>query len=57
MTTEAYPDMPVVEGAWTATKAYFKTERGEVNIGLGKGVALELFNDNILGFAKVVDGQ
>ena len=32
-----------------ADPAYFKGEDGILNIGLGRGPALEIFNDAILG--------
>ena len=45
-----YPDMPQVSPGWTQTSAFFKGEGGILNIGLGRGAALNLFNDAILGF-------
>jgi hypothetical protein len=38
---------------WTRTSAYFKGEDGFLNIGLGRGPALDIFNDAILGFEVV----
>ncbi|MFY0602136.1 MAG: hypothetical protein JXR03_20845, partial [Cyclobacteriaceae bacterium] len=35
---------------WTKNNAYFKGEGQQINIGLGKGKALDTFNDNIKGF-------
>ncbi len=50
----AHPNaaMPVVESGWTKINAFFKLETNEaglqqVNIGLGRGKALEIFNKNI----------
>jgi hypothetical protein len=36
--------MPLVASGWTTTKAYFKKEGVQVNIGLGTGTALTTFN-------------
>jgi hypothetical protein len=51
----AYPDMPTPQNfsGWTRTSAYFKGEGGVLNIGLGRGPALGVFNDAILGFEVV----
>jgi RHS repeat-associated protein len=51
----AYPDMPSPQNfsGWTRTSAYFKGEGGVLNIGLGRGPALDIFNDAILGFEVV----
>lgn len=37
-TASAYPEMPVVSGRWRQTSAFFKGEKGVINIGLGGGV-------------------
>lgn len=51
---EIYPDMPYVSGVkWTEDYAFFKAEGDQINIGLGKGKALEIFNSNISIFEKV----
>ena len=51
---EVYPDMPYVSGVkWTEDYAFFKAEGDQINIGLGKGKALEIFNSNISIFEKV----
>ena len=51
---QLYPDMPYVANIkWTEDFAYFKAEGAQINIGLGKGRALETFNRNIIGFEKV----
>ncbi|MBN8851225.1 MAG: hypothetical protein BGO55_10020 [Sphingobacteriales bacterium 50-39] len=54
-----YGELPLVEKGWGQSKAFFKLETNveglkQVNIGLGKGKALELFNKNIQSF-KVVN--
>jgi hypothetical protein len=43
---------------WKSSFAFFKWETskggtGQINIGLGKGTALDIFNKNILGFREV----
>jgi hypothetical protein len=53
-----FSDMPRVEKGWTANQALFKTEGKDygleqINIGLGKGTALNEFNDNIVNFQTV----
>jgi hypothetical protein len=48
-----YGNLPVVGPGWAATSAYFKGERGLVNIGLGNGRALDIFNSNISGFQVI----
>ncbi|MDE7270501.1 MAG: PKD domain-containing protein [Acetatifactor sp.] len=51
---EVYPNMPYVSGIkWTEDFAFFKAEGKQINIGLGKGKALEIFNSNISIFEKV----
>ena len=44
------PDLPQVKKRWTRSKALFKPEGDQINIGLGKGRALEIFNEGIRGF-------
>jgi hypothetical protein len=53
MAAAAYPDMPLVSRGWTSTSAFFKGEGGIINIGLGRGPALDIFNDAIEGFEVV----
>jgi hypothetical protein len=48
-----YSDMPRVQKGWTENNALFKTEGKDfgleqINIGLGKGKALDEFNNNII---------
>jgi hypothetical protein len=60
----AYPAMPSVDTArtWNQNNALFKQEPlqpgdiPQVNIGLGKGPALDIFNDNIVSFTPVSGG-
>jgi RHS repeat-associated protein len=48
-----YPEMPPVASGWKEDKAFFKGEGNQVNIGLGKGTALDTFNQNIESHEKV----
>ena len=48
-----YGDLPTVSQGWKTNNAYFKGEGAQVNIGLGKGKALETFNNNIQGYTVV----
>ena len=43
-------DLPQVKSGWGKNKALFKPEGDQINIGLGKGKALDVFNDSIKGF-------
>ncbi|MEQ9411347.1 MAG: DUF6531 domain-containing protein [Fuerstiella sp.] len=58
-TKSVYPDMPspAKTAGWNKTNARFKTEslagKPQINIQLGKGKALDVFNDNIVSFKKV----
>ena len=48
--------LPVVKRGWTYNQAFFKLEgdtRPVVNIGLGKGEALDRFNNSILQYMRV----
>jgi hypothetical protein len=47
-TGAAFPGMPTVSKGWTAGKAFFKWEESQVNIGLGRGQALEIFNESVV---------
>ena len=56
-TKSVHPDMPTGGKGWTKEHARFKTEslngKPQINIQLGKGKALDTFNDNIVSFKKV----
>ena len=39
---------PVSASGWNERNALFKEEKGQINIGLGRGPALDTFNDNIV---------
>jgi len=49
----AYPDMPLAESGWGETNAFFKGERTQINIGLGRGAALDIFNSYIESFLRL----
>lgn len=54
VTRTRYPDMPLVSKGWRNSAAFFKGEGpGHVNIGLGGGRALDIFNDAILSFERL----
>jgi hypothetical protein len=38
---------------WTETNAYFKQERGFINIGLGRGPAVDIVNDGLRGYSEI----
>ncbi|TLF92253.1 RHS repeat-associated core domain-containing protein, partial [Nocardia cyriacigeorgica] len=50
---EIYPDMPEVFKGWADVAAHFKGEGDNINIGLGRGAALEIFNNSIVRFSEV----
>lgn len=45
-----YGYLPLVGKGWKATNAFFKVEGTQINIGLGSGNALNIFNSNIQNF-------
>ncbi|WP_414943219.1 polymorphic toxin-type HINT domain-containing protein [Amycolatopsis sp. cmx-11-32] len=50
----AFPNMGLVSRGWRETSAFFKGKgAGHVNIGLGGGKALDIFNDGIVGFERL----
>ena len=58
---EKYPNMPKVSKGWNQNNTFFKGEGisgnksigdPQINIGLGKGKALDIFNDNIINFER-----
>lgn len=52
-----YPQMSYVTGTkWSENFAFFKAEGAQINIGLGKGAALEIFNSNIITFNELTRG-
>jgi hypothetical protein len=52
-TGEAYGRLPIVSKGWTKGNAYFKREGELVNIGLGRGAGLDIFNANIINFSMI----
>ena len=53
LTKGTYPDMPNVGKGWKDNNAFFKSEGDQINIGLGKGKALEVFNGGIYKFERL----
>ncbi|MEU6562017.1 putative T7SS-secreted protein [Nocardia nova] len=52
---DLYPDMPPVSKGWALHHAHFKGEGyNHVNIGLGRGPGLEIFNRNIERFREIL---
>jgi hypothetical protein len=49
----AFGSLNFAESGWGAANALFKLERGSINIGLGQGDALSIFNSNIVRFSVV----
>ncbi|MBD2785033.1 hypothetical protein ID858_02200 [Xenorhabdus sp. DI] len=53
LTRKEFPDMPPISKGWKENYAYFKAEGEQINIGLGKSKALDIFNDNMVNFEKI----
>ena len=51
LVSNMYPSMPIVSKGWMATNAFFKAEGTIINIGLGYGKALSIFNKGIILFS------
>jgi len=49
----AYNGLPLVQSGWGSSSAFFKLEGNVVNVGLGRGSALNTFNNNIVNFNLV----
>lgn len=47
-----YGNLPLVQSGWGSSSAFFKLEGNVVNIGLGRGRALNTFNENIVNFSR-----
>jgi hypothetical protein len=45
--------MSDVSRGWMKNNAFFKAEKGFINIGLGYGKALDIFNKGIVIFVKL----
>ncbi|RAY95865.1 hypothetical protein DP187_24240 [Enterobacter cloacae] len=48
-----FPDLTFKKGHWVKEHAKFKKEANQITTQVGKGKALEIFNENIIGFQKV----
>lgn len=53
LAVQKVPDMPIGSSGWTKDNAYFKGEGKQINIGLGKGKGLDVFNENIVDHTVV----
>jgi hypothetical protein len=53
LATQRFPGMPLVSKGWASSSAFFKGEGTQINIGLGRGPALNIFNEAIMGFEEV----
>jgi hypothetical protein len=53
LTSQAFPDMPLVSKGWSADSAFFKGEGTQINIGLGRGPALNIFNEGLIDFERL----
>ena len=53
LTGSQYSSLPLVQRGWGAANAFFKLEGGTVNVGLGTGSALRIFNSNIRSFNAI----
>jgi RHS repeat-associated protein len=53
LTSGVYGSLPLVQSGWWSSAAFFKLEGELVNIGLGRGSALNTFNSNIVNFNLV----
>lgn len=47
LTRAAHSEMPMVSKGWKSNNAFFKGEGNQINIGLGNGKALDIFNSGI----------
>ncbi len=45
---DEFSNMPKSTNGWGKNHAQFKKEKEQLNIGLGKGKALDIFNENIV---------
>jgi len=46
-------NLPLVQKGWKAINAFFKVEGDQMNIGLGNGSALDIFNSSIQHFLRI----
>lgn len=50
LSKSVHKNMPSVTKGWKTGNAFFKSEGNQVNIGLGNGKALDIFNNNIQSY-------
>lgn len=53
LTRDAMGELPMVGKGWTKNNAFFKGEGDQINVGLGRGTALDIFNAHVESFVKV----
>ncbi|MEV0452479.1 ricin-type beta-trefoil lectin domain protein [Streptomyces sp. NPDC050600] len=55
MVLAEFPDMPAITSVkkWNRNYAQFKQEGDQINVGLGRGKALKLFNENVTGWEVI----
>ncbi|KAF0811237.1 hypothetical protein IGB42_04295 [Andreprevotia sp. IGB-42] len=49
-----FPDMSTRTGPWMQTNARFKVEGGQMTTQLGQGHALDIFNQNLIDFERLI---
>jgi hypothetical protein len=53
LTRRTYGDMSLASKGWSSSNSYFKKEWTQINVGLGRGTALDTFNSYIQNFSVV----
>lgn len=48
----SFPNIPNVD-SWMKNNAFFKVEGNQLNMGLGNGKALDIFNSGIKGYKPI----
>ncbi|MGK0707016.1 hypothetical protein ACSFCW_26910 [Yokenella regensburgei] len=48
-----FPDLSFKKGDWVEKHAKFKKEANQITTQVGRGEALKIFNDNIIGFQRI----
>ena len=52
-TDNRYPSMPRVSAGWNRLSAFFKGKGPQINTGLGRGPALQIFNEEIVSYDHI----
>ena len=53
LVTQQFGITEIAPSGWNIQFVRFKQENGLVNIQLGKGPGITIFNDNLIGFEKI----